>query len=113
MFITVTCRFVGWIRKRVVEARKQLAWQALNTGVAGLAVLVTRRVLADVWKRLEGEPPPEGERVFRATLRASMTWAVATGVGVAVAKVFAARVSQRVWEDVAQEAPPISVDAAA
>jgi hypothetical protein len=42
----------------------------------------------------------------KVSWRAALTWAVATGVGIAVARVIAVRVSARAWEAATHEAPP-------
>ena len=92
----------------VNESRKQLAWKGLSAGVAAIAVLVTRRVVSGGWQRLRGEPPPEGVTDRKVTWRTALTYAVAMGVGIAVAQVVAARVSARAWEVATREAPPES-----
>ena len=88
------------------QTRKQLAWKAINAGIAAVSVLVTRRVLTAVWQRF-GTEPPGGPDDRTATWRSALTWALATGVGVAVARVVAVRLSARVWEAAMHEAPPV------
>lgn len=85
--------------------KKRLLWQGISAGVAALAVVVTQRVLGIVWRKVRGEPPPDpADR--KVTWAAALTWAMAMGVGVAVARVVAARVSAEVWEAATHEAPP-------
>jgi hypothetical protein len=69
-------------------------------------VLVTRRVLAAAWRRFGSTPPPDGAADRKVTWSAALTWAVATGVGIAVARVVAVRLSARAWEVALHEAPP-------
>jgi len=90
----------------VDESRKQLAWKGLSAGAAAIAVLVTRRVVSAGWQRFRGEPPPEGVADRKVTWRTALTYAVAMGVGIAVAQVVAARVSARAWQAATHEAPP-------
>ncbi len=92
--------------RTVDESRKQLVWKAISAGTAAISVLVTRRVLTAVWQRVGSTPPPEGFTDRKVTWRAALTWAVATGVGIAVARVVAARLSARAWEVAMHEAPP-------
>jgi hypothetical protein len=92
----------------VNESRKQLVWKGLSAGAAAIAVLVTRRVVSGGWQRLRGEPPPEGIADRKVTWRTALTYAVAMGVGIAVAQVVAARLSARAWEVATHEAPPES-----
>lgn len=94
-----TVRIVG-------EQRKRLAWQATSAGTAALAVVVTQRVIGIVWRKLRGEPPPDGPADRKVSWGTSLTWAIAMGVGIAVARVVAGRVSAEVWEAATNEAPP-------
>ena len=90
----------------VSKSTKQLAWKATSAAAAAISVLVTRRVLTIVWERFGSTVPPEGAADRKVTWRAALTWAVATGVGIAVARVIAARVSARAWEVALHEPPP-------
>ena len=90
------------------DSRKQLAWKAVSAGTAAISVLVTRRVLTAVWQRFGATPPSEGADDRKVTWRAALTWAVATGVGIAVARLVAMRLSARAWEVALHEAPPDS-----
>jgi len=90
----------------VNDSRKQLAWKGLSAAVAALSVIATRRILALLWERLEGNKPPTDPGNRKVTWRAAMTWAIAVGVGVAVSRVVAVRLSARAWEAATHEAPP-------
>jgi len=90
----------------VDHAKKQLVWKGVSAGVAAIAVLVTRRVVKVGWQRFRSEPPPDGITDRKVTWRTALTYAVAMGVGIAVAQVVAARVSARAWEVATHEAPP-------
>jgi hypothetical protein len=90
----------------VDDSKKQLAWKVVSAGSAAVSVLVTRRVLTVVWQRFGSAPPPDGAADRKVTWRAALSWAVATGVGIAVARVIAVRVSARAWQVAMHEAPP-------
>ncbi len=90
----------------VNESGKRLAWKGISAGAAALSVIVTRRVLTLAWERLEGEKPPTDPVDRKVTWRAALTWAVAMGVGLAVSRVVAVRLSARAWEAATHEAPP-------
>ena len=92
--------------RAVDNAKKQLMWKAISAGSAAISMLVTRRILTAVWQRFGSAPPPEGVADRKVTWRAALTWAVATGVGLAVARVIAVRLSARAWEVAMHEAPP-------
>lgn len=53
-----------------------------------------------------GTPPPEGPADRRVALGPALTWAVAMGIGVAVSRMIAVRLSARAWEAATHEAPP-------
>jgi hypothetical protein len=90
----------------VAGTKKRLAWQGISAGAAALSVVATQRVIAIVWRRVRGEPPPEGPADRKVTWGAALTWATAMGVGIAVARVIAVRLSAEVWEAATHEAPP-------
>ena len=93
----------------VDDSKKQLAWKVLSAASAAISVLVTRRILTAVWERFGGAAPPRSAEDRKVSWRAALTWAVATGVGIAVARVVAARVSARAWKVALHEAPPEAV----
>jgi hypothetical protein len=90
-----------------VAQRKQLVWQGLSAGSAGVAVVVTQRMFAVVWRRVRGEPPPAGPADRDVTLAAALTWAIGMSIGIAVARLVAVRLSARAWEAATHEPPPV------
>jgi Protein of unknown function (DUF4235) len=68
--------------------------------------VVTQRVMGIVWRKVRGEPPPAGPGDQKVTWTAALTWAMAMGVGIAVARLVAVRLSAEVWEAATHEAPP-------
>ena len=93
----------------VDQGRKRLAWKAISAGAAALSMVATQRVVATVWRKVRGAPPPQGPADRRVTWGAAMTWAVAMGVGVAVSRLIAVRLSAKAWEMATHEAPPAEV----
>ena len=92
--------------RMVDETKKRLLWRGLSTGTAAVSVVVTHRLLAIVWRKVHGTPPPEGPADRRVTWGAALTWAAAMGIGVAVSRLIAVRLSARAWEAATHEAPP-------
>jgi len=88
-------------------SERHLVWGAVSYGSGALAMLAVRRGLSAAWSRRRSEPPPEGPRAAVAPLPAALTWAVAAGVGVAVARLVAIRSAARVWEAATDEPPPV------
>lgn len=91
------------------EKKKRLAWKAVSAGSAAVSVVVTRRVLTAAWRRVGGGTPPEGPYDRRVSLGAAVVWAASMGVGIAVSRVLAVRLSARAWEAATHEAPPATV----
>jgi Protein of unknown function (DUF4235) len=87
-------------------SKKRLVWQVVSAGAAALAVVVTQRVVGIAWRQVRGEPPPDGPADRKVNWATALTWATAMGVGVAVARLVAVRVSAEVWEAATHEAPP-------
>ena len=92
--------------RTVTARREKLVWQGLSAGAAALSVVIMQRVLGIVWGRVRGEPPPKDPADQSVSWGAALTWAVALGVGVAVARLVAVRLTEDVWEVAKHEAPP-------
>ena len=85
---------------------KKYGWKAVTVGLGALAGLATRAVLELMWKTLRGSPPPKVPADRRASWVDALSWAVATGVGVGVARLVAVRTAAMVWEAAVHEPPP-------
>ena len=90
----------------VAGTKQRLVWQGASAGAVAISVVVTRRVLNVVWRQVRGEPPPDDPTDRRVTFGAALVWAVSMGVGVAVARLVALRLSARAWEAATHEEPP-------
>jgi hypothetical protein len=93
----------------VGEKKKRLVWKLVSAGSAAVSVLVTQRVLAAAWRRFGSGPPPKGPDDRRVSLGAAVVWAASMGVGVAVSRLLAVRLSAKAWEAATHEAPPATV----
>jgi hypothetical protein len=89
-----------------VSATKRYGWKAVTLGLGALAGLATQRVLEAVWKGWRGSTPPKIPADRRSPWPDALTWAVATGVGVGLARLLAIRTAAAVWEAAAHEPPP-------
>lgn len=90
----------------VDQTKKQLIWKGISAGAAAVSVVVTQRLMTIMWRKVRGTPPPEGPADRRVALGPALTWAVAMGIGVAVSRMIAVRLSARAWEAATHEAPP-------
>ena len=85
---------------------KKYGWKAVSVGLGALAGLATRHVLELTWKALRGSTPPKVPADRRSSWVDALSWAVATGIGVGVARLLAVRTAAAVWEAAVHEPPP-------
>ena len=85
---------------------KKYGWKAVSVGLGTLAGLATRRVLELMWKALRGSTPPKVPADRRSSWLDALSWAVASGIGVGVARLLAVRTAAAVWEAAVHEPPP-------
>jgi Protein of unknown function (DUF4235) len=85
---------------------KKYGWKAVTVGLGALTGLVTRHVLEFMWKALRGSTPPKVPADRRSSWVDALSWAIATGTGVAVARLLAVRTAAAVWEAAVHEPPP-------
>lgn len=90
----------------VNQKETQMVWSAVSAGATSISVVVAQRVVTAIWRRVSGRPPPEGPGDQKVTWGAALTWAVALGIGIAVARLIAIRLSEDVWEATTHEEPP-------
>ena len=89
-----------------MEAPKKLEWRIVSAASGALAALATRRLLLLGWSRLAPGDPPDNPEDPSTSLQEALTWAIATGVGLGVARILAVRTAAKVWEAAAHEPPP-------
>ncbi len=89
-----------------MQAGKKTEWRLVSAASGAVAALVTRRVLLVGWARFAPGDPPDDPEDPRTSLHQALTWAVATGVGLGVARLLAVRGAAKVWEAAAHEPPP-------
>lgn len=94
------------IRKVDMAFAKKYGWKGVTVGVGALAGLATRRVIEVIWKAVRGSTPPKVPADRRSSWLDALSWAVATGVGVGVARLLAVRTAAAVWEAAVHEPPP-------
>ena len=81
---------------------KRLAWYAVSALSASLATVLVRALLARLWRAAGHEP---SESAIDNSWPEAITWAVAAGAGVGVARVLARRASEVGFERVTGESP--------
>lgn len=74
-----------------------LGWRLAGTAGAVVAVMATRKVLAKVWTKATGAPPPDDPSHPDVTTASAVTWVVASTLGVSVAKLAVRRAAGHRW----------------
>lgn len=83
-----------------------LAWRGLTLGAGVLAATVARRLVGAIWSRFTDADEPSDPADRTTTWTAALQWAIASGVGVGVARVVAQRAAARAWETATGSQPP-------
>ncbi len=85
---------------------QKYGWKAIALGTGALTGLVTQRVIEFVWTTVRGSTPPKLAADRSSPWPEAVSWAVATGIGVGVARLLAVRTAAVLWEAAAHAPPP-------
>jgi Protein of unknown function (DUF4235) len=89
-----------------VPVSQRFGWKVITLGSGALAGLATQRLLETAWTALHSAIPPPMPADRRSSWADALSWAIATGVGVGVARLLAIRAAAMVWEATTHEPPP-------
>ena len=87
---------------------KKYAWKAITIALGALVGLAAQRLIEMPWKLFRGSTPPKVLADRRSPWLDAVSWAVASGIGVGVARLVAIRTAAGVWEAAVHEPPPES-----
>ncbi|MGH3657163.1 MAG: DUF4235 domain-containing protein [Micromonosporaceae bacterium] len=87
-------------------AGSKLGWTVVRGVSTFAAVAVTKKAVDTGWRWVTGNEPPAEPDDPDLTWREAVTWAIASGVGVAVARLLAGRQAARMWRRWTGELPP-------
>jgi Protein of unknown function (DUF4235) len=93
-------------KRLLVPLIKKYGWKAITIALGALVGLATQRLIEMPWKRLRGSSPPKVLADRRSPWGDAVSWAIASGVGVGVARLVAIRAAAGVWEAAVHEPPP-------
>ena len=85
---------------------KKYGWKAITIALGALVGLATQRLIEMPWKLVRGSTPPKVLADRNSPWLDAVSWAVASGVGVGVARLVAIRAAAGVWEAAVHEPPP-------
>jgi hypothetical protein len=86
---------------------KEVGWKALRYGTAGLSGMAMSRLLETGWRAWRHRPSPTTSGEPRPPWTDAIGWAIASGVGLGLARLFATRTAEALWERATHEAPPV------
>ena len=84
----------------------KLGWTLVRGATTFAAVAVTRKAVDTGWRFVTGNEPPSDPEDPELTLKEAVTWALASGVGIAIARLFATRQAAHLWRKWTGEPPP-------
>lgn len=80
-------------------------YKMLGTLSAVAAAFVTKKLLTLLWKRILGHEPPDKPESLDVELTEAVTWAIASGAAVGLARVMAQRKVASTWQKANGELP--------
>jgi hypothetical protein len=84
----------------------KVGWKVVGITSGLVAARTTRKVLDKTWTRTRGGEPPRNPAAPGTSWGEALSWAVATGAALAVAKLLAARGAAQAWKKTTGHLPP-------
>lgn len=94
------------VRAQMGQTAEKTAWKIAGTGSAIVAGIAVRKILMAVWKKAKHADPPSNPASRDTQWIEALTWSAATGIGVGVARMVAARGMAGAWEKATGALPP-------
>ncbi len=83
-----------------------LGWKVVGVGSGLVAAKASRAVMDKSWKATKGGEPPRNPAAPGTSWSEALTWAVASGVALGVAKLLATRGAAGAWRRTTGHLPP-------
>jgi hypothetical protein len=88
------------------QQTERLAWRAVGALSGVAAAAVTRQALSSLWRARKHDDPPANPASPSTSWTDAVTWAVATGVALGVARLVALRGAAAGWRRATGSLPP-------
>lgn len=88
------------------KAKGSLFWKLLGFGFAIPAGIAVRKMLDSAWMSIRGTPPPKNPAAPGTKWSEAVTWAAASGIGIAIGRLFAARGAAGAYKKLTGKLPP-------
>lgn len=83
-----------------------LFWKLLGFGFAIPAGIVVRKLLDKAWQSARGDAPPKNPAAPGTDWKDALAWAAASGIGIAVGRLIAARGAAATYQKLTGKLPP-------
>jgi hypothetical protein len=90
-----------------IPDRTTMEWKVVSVAAGSLAGFLAQRAVAGIWTLVAHDEAPTDPADRSRSLPVVASFAIAAGVGAAVARVVAGRSTARVWELATDEPPPL------
>lgn len=87
-------------------ALAKIGWKVVGITSGLLAARASKAVLEKTWKRTKGTEPPRNPAAPDTTWTEALSWAVASGVALGVARMLATRGAAEAWHKATGSLPP-------
>jgi hypothetical protein len=84
----------------------KVGWKIVGITSGLIAARTSKKILDTTWARTKGGEPPRNPAAPGTSWSEALTWAVASGVAVAVARLLAARGAAQAWKKTTGSLPP-------
>lgn len=88
------------------QQTEKMMWRAVGAASGLVAAAATRQVLTSLWRASQHDDPPANPAAPSTSWSAALTWAVATGVALGVARLVALRGAAAGWRRATGSLPP-------
>jgi hypothetical protein len=87
-------------------AGAKVGWKVVGITSGLVAASTSKKILDTTWKKTQGDEPPRNPAAPGTTWPKALSWAVASGAGMAVARLVAMRGAAQAWKKTTGKLPP-------
>lgn len=87
-------------------AGAKVGWKVVGIGSGLVAAKTSKKLLDTTWAKTRGGEPPRNPAAPGTSWGEALSWAVASGIAVAVARLLAARGAAQAWKRTTGSLPP-------
>jgi hypothetical protein len=84
----------------------KVGWKLVGITSGLVAVRITKKALDKTWTKTKGTEPPRNPAAAGTTWNEALSWAIATGAALGVARVLATRGAAQAWKKTTGALPP-------